>query len=994
MKSIIFDLYRHGSAGVSNLIMSAELAVVVARLTDRVLILKGNRSPSANVVKYENLVSNNHRSRVTDLIDLGIPWIDADSVDLNAFAPHEICPGPTWERVFFYPPNLSTESDDFQSFAKRRSNFITVDDDLQNVPALSFSGGPKANTLCFYSYFFYLDQGAQLQAFDALRRMRPKPVLAAFAKQVADSLGAFNAAHIRRGDFKKTKGVTILERTPGEAIAALDMHFSRDKRLVILTDEAADPFFDEIKTTFRDHVFLDQYILDNYGKDFTNLPAHDSIALAYLSQLVGAESHDFVGSMKSTYTALVQRMRGNQGKVEPFKFLWNEMSSASDKRGRSTSSDGVRFENGVLSAENPGPYSWNNLGKLNPAWMREWPEGFLNEIAMAERASNRVAVLAEGSENSRARERSDSRDDEKTAISFLDSNVIASSNAPGAAGAIRDLFVTMRSSSDAPPLGEVRIETDGIRSRLLVNGRKFDEKKTRPIELLRALFREIVCRFIDRYPDLVWIHAGCAASGSGAILLPGVWGRGKSTLVMALYERGWSFLSDDIAPCDPATGKVNPFPVTPWVRANTGRTISRSRLGNIAKKSTPLDPARVAPGPQAISMIVFPHYSAGATPTLTPMSPGQAAGELLENCLSLTKNEDATIKQLCKMVGELPVYRLEFDAAAEATQLLVDTQASLTISTGDPGPEEDKEASHMDETEDIATVEVEVTLKGGINYASVLPTTSPILHDLYVSLAANHMPGSQRPAVMMQLPIDGGRAACSFMSDSLISLITRPPILVQSNLSQAAQGPGVSSAGAPPFTLIEDFLTPDENKQLLEYALENEEKFEASKTTTKKENYRKSKVLFSIKDSKWRDLFMARLKLHLPHITATLNTPGFRIGESEIQLTASNDGEFFKAHADAGNKGEPTAGREVTFVYYLHGSPKGYSGGDLLFYPDGPGNPDFDKGRGVKAITPKNNSLISFASNRWHEVDMVRCPSGKFADSRFTVNGWLRRAAE
>ena len=84
--------------------------------------------------------------------------------------------------------------------------------------------------------------------------------------------------------------MTTLDRTPGEAVAALDDQFSGKDRLVILTDEAEDPFFDEIKGAYRDHVFLDHHILDNYGPDFMQLPAHDSIALAYISQLVGAES--------------------------------------------------------------------------------------------------------------------------------------------------------------------------------------------------------------------------------------------------------------------------------------------------------------------------------------------------------------------------------------------------------------------------------------------------------------------------------------------------------------------------------------------------------------------------------------------------------------------------------------------------------------------------------------------------------------------------------
>ena len=91
MKFVIHTVYRHGSAGLSNLIMSVELGVVLASLSDRVLILKGNKTPTANVVQYDGLVRNTYPSRVTDLIDLGLPWIDADRINLSSLAPKEIC---------------------------------------------------------------------------------------------------------------------------------------------------------------------------------------------------------------------------------------------------------------------------------------------------------------------------------------------------------------------------------------------------------------------------------------------------------------------------------------------------------------------------------------------------------------------------------------------------------------------------------------------------------------------------------------------------------------------------------------------------------------------------------------------------------------------------------------------------------------------------------------------------------------------------------------
>ena len=45
----------------------------------------------------------------------------------------------------------------------------------------------------------------------------------------------------------------------------------------------------------------------------------------------------------------------------------------------------------------------------------------------------------------------------------------------------------------------------------------------------------------------------------------------------------------------------------------------------------------------------------------------------------------------------------------------------------------------------------------------------------------------------------------------------------------------------------------------------------------------------------------------------------------------------------------------------------------------------------ARLIEPRNNSIIFFLSRYMHEVLPVSCPSQSFADSRFTVNGWVRR---
>jgi SM-20-related protein len=288
-------------------------------------------------------------------------------------------------------------------------------------------------------------------------------------------------------------------------------------------------------------------------------------------------------------------------------------------------------------------------------------------------------------------------------------------------------------------------------------------------------------------------------------------------------------------------------------------------------------------------------------------------------------------------------------------------------------------------------IEVEITLKGGQSYSGILDSDSTLLHDLYVGLASGISAGPDAPGILMQFPIEDGRAACSFMSTNLVSVLTRPAVLIQQQTEVQSQ----TSAVVPSHIRIDDFLTPAENRLILKYALDNGENYEGSTVVkegqkSESEDHRKSKVLFSIKDSNWKELFFERLKLHLPHICATLGIDGTQINDSEIQLTASNDGDFFHVHADADQGNPDLAGRAVTFVYYFHKTPKPFSGGDLLIYETSPGHSSLG-GNKVTTIEPVNNSMVIFASHLWHEVDLVRCLSGEFVDSRFTINGWLRR---
>ena len=136
-------------------------------------------------------------------------------------------------------------------------------------------------------------------------------------------------------------------------------------------------------------------------------------------------------------------------------------------------------------------------------------------------------------------------------------------------------------------------------------------------------------------------------------------------------------------------------------------------------------------------------------------------------------------------------------------------------------------------------------------------------------------------------------------------------------------------------------------------------------------------------------LVVNRIQAILPDVFRKLNLSLFPIGEIEAQLTSHNDGNYYKIHNDNGSP--DTATREFTYVYYFYQQPKAFSGGELLIYDSKIENNFYVKADSYKRVEPRNNSIVFFLSRYLHEVLPVSCPSKVFADSRFTINGWVRR---
>ena len=306
-------------------------------------------------------------------------------------------------------------------------------------------------------------------------------------------------------------------------------------------------------------------------------------------------------------------------------------------------------------------------------------------------------------------------------------------------------------------------------------------------------------------------------------------------------------------------------------------------------------------------------------------------------------------------------------------------------------------------------VKVKILLTGGHQCTIALKSDTPLLHRLVKTLVdrTNQTAGF---STLFQIPIDDGRSALCFPAEHLVGLVTEPPIYLQQLQSQQPEIPVEIPVEIPAeipteitteipttapindelisrYAQIDNFLTATEKNKLIKYVLAKESQFVTTSTSTNAEDYRRSMVLHSFPE--FSALMVNRIKAILPDVLRKLNLPSFAIGEIEAQLTMHNDNNFYKLHNDSGSP--DTASRFFTYVYYFNREPKAFSGGELLIYDSKIENNFYVAADSFRTVEPRNNSIVFFLSRYMHEVLRVSCPSKAFADSRFTINGWVRR---
>jgi len=190
----------------------------------------------------------------------------------------------------------------------------------------------------------------------------------------------------------------------------------------------------------------------------------------------------------------------------------------------------------------------------------------------------------------------------------------------------------------------------------------------------------------------------------------------------------------------------------------------------------------------------------------------------------------------------------------------------------------------------------------------------------------------------------------------------------------------------PPFRVVPDFLPGAVADALLAHARDREAEFTPTRTGTKQIE-REVRISASTRNlGAFRDLLERRIFENLPHWIAQLGLQEMAAATGlETELVAHGDGAFYRRHIDTQTSDYAASERirVLSGVYYVHATPKAFSGGALRLHAIG--SEDFAD------IEPTHNTMLVFPSWALHEVLPVSVPSRRFSDSRFAVNCWLHK---
>ena len=319
-----YHLYCNGNIGCCNAKMSAENALILALLSNQ----------NINFIHSGYLFNSEKKLTIFDLYDVNYNVVHNQFIQTENILPYDL------HNTVIYKNKIPD-----MEFINDRTKIINLND------YKTFST-KNTDTLGFYSYIFCLDKKEKHQVEEFLKNtITPKWKYEKVALEILKELPSFNCINVRRGDYlyipnNKNNQIEVKHFLP-----VLEYHFD-NKPLLVVSDETDKSYFKLLESKYQV-----KYIQDLIKGDF------DTAERGLIAMIVASYSSNFIGTLKSTFSAMIQRMRKQNGYLEDYKFLYSQ-------------DDNLILENGKM-LEKVGKYAWNkvylpqNLKEIN-FWIREW----------------------------------------------------------------------------------------------------------------------------------------------------------------------------------------------------------------------------------------------------------------------------------------------------------------------------------------------------------------------------------------------------------------------------------------------------------------------------------------------------------------------------------------------------------------------------------------------------------------------------------------------
>lgn len=333
-----FALYNRGHAGMCNILLSVQNALIIARLTGR-----------GRIVFYSevHLFNSAKRLGILDLFDI---HYEHSAKPLSEF-PENISLLPDFSDCCIYLRDRP-----HPSFINGRQAF-----DLEGLCAMEHIGA-RGITLGYYSYIFHLKPVLRDEVVEFVKTaIVPKDEYLRAAMALRGRFSAYQSMHLRRGDYLSVPGTRNGAVTWDEMLPNLCARLDRQVPVLVHTDEPDPAYFQPlVDAGYSLHFFENE------------LPADfDDVQKGLVSLLVAAHAERFIGTMISTFTGVIHQYRRQHGDYSAFKYIYSQVAS-------------VELKSAEIACRHFGVHSWNRISlsdsyRKTLFFLTEHPECYPNK---------------------------------------------------------------------------------------------------------------------------------------------------------------------------------------------------------------------------------------------------------------------------------------------------------------------------------------------------------------------------------------------------------------------------------------------------------------------------------------------------------------------------------------------------------------------------------------------------------------------------------------